>query len=195
VLPTPRAALTKTIQDWSLNSMAIKYRTFPEVSEQDAARFWGQVAVTRPDACWAWQGRTNPRRGNYGEFQLRFYRYRSHRTAYFLHYGVDPLENAVCHKCDNPLCCNPAHLWLGTRADNSADMKAKGRQSKGEHRKLAKLTNEKAKAIFIAYHRREASSYQLAAKYGVSSSVILSIARGKTWRDATAGLSFNRQRV
>ena len=60
-------------------------------------------------------------RSGYGRFKVQGIRYEAHRIAYFLHNKKDPKELLVCHSCDNPACCNPKHLWLGTSKDNIQD--------------------------------------------------------------------------
>lgn len=86
-------------------------------------RFWPKVDRRGPDECWPWLAQRQQRRGNYGRFRDRM----AHRVAYELHYGVAPGELMVCHTCDNPPCVNPAHLWLGSAAENVEDCIRKGR--------------------------------------------------------------------
>ena len=80
------------------------------------------------DGCWVWTAATNSR--GYGHATFDGARTYAHRIAYTLAYGPIPEGMFVCHRCDNPPCCNPAHLFVGTAADNAQDMAAKGRQWK-----------------------------------------------------------------
>lgn len=90
-------------------------------------RFWEKVDVGGPDECWDWQGA----RAHYGHgiINVTGRSLLAHRVAWSITHG-DPAEANVCHRCDNPPCCNPAHLFLGSQADNIADMHRKGRYVK-----------------------------------------------------------------
>jgi HNH endonuclease len=87
--------------------------------------FWANIKIGAPDECWPWQRRAMPT--GYGYiWDGERYTY-THRHAYKLTYGAIPDGLCVCHTCDNRICCNPAHLWVGTNADNMRDRDAKGR--------------------------------------------------------------------
>lgn len=94
-------------------------------------RFWSKVAVTaNPDKCWEWLDCKTPK--GYGRFSIKNVGYRAHRVAWFLTYNVWP-ELCILHKCDNPSCVNPDHLWEGTDMDNMRDMISKGRGKQWGH--------------------------------------------------------------
>ena len=102
-------------------------------------------------------------------------------------YGAIPEGMLVLHRCDNPPCVRPDHLFLGTQADNMRDMTAKGRR-KGPERPLGprKLTYEQVAAIRRLYRSGKANQYELATTFGVSQSQVSNIVRGWQWREPTA---------
>lgn len=99
-----------------------------------------------PDGCWYWLGGVQTK--GYGHFRNKT----AHRTAYFLYKNVDPGQLCVCHSCDNRLCVNPDHLWLGTHADNVRDKVSKGRQSRrGANSKTSIIKNPNCIPILKIY--------------------------------------------
>jgi len=146
-----------------------------------ADAFWLHVTSGNPNDCWEWQGGKNPK--GYGQLYYRRAQHKAHRLSWELHNGPIPGGMDVCHKCDNPPCCNPNHLFLGTRAENTLDMYAKGRnrQINGEKCHKAKLTESDIPEI-RRLHSEGMSQTALAKQYGVSQHSISSIVRGKSWK-------------
>lgn len=101
----------------------------------------------------------------------------THRLAWELYRGPLPEEACVLHSCDVPCCVNPAHLRLGTRADNAADAKRRGRAMHGETHYQAKITTRIADEIRGSRER----SVVLAARYGISRQSVADIRAGRTW--------------
>ena len=131
------------------------------------------------DACWPWSGHVN--RKGYGVLWFHGKQSLAHRVAYFLANDVWPTL-PVLHSCDNPPCCNPAHLRQGTPADNAADMVSRGRQVRGECAGAAKLTSEQVIEMRALYGTGAASQRKLAAIFCVSQVTVGTIIRRKTWR-------------
>ena len=159
---------------------------FPR-SVLEEARFWARVAVPADvDACWEWRGKRNAK--GYGLIAVDGRFLRAHRVVLQLCSGKAPPASLMsCHTCDNPRCVSPLHLFLGTNADNQADMRAKGRgyvphgkQLRGEDHPRAKLTARQVRAIRAALERG-ACAADLARRFGVSASRISSIRHGRAW--------------
>ena len=91
-------------------------------------KFWNKVDRRGPDDCWPWL-KGKDRKG-YGQTTIAYQHHRAHRLAWELANGPIPAGLCVLHRCDNPPCCNPGHLWLGTQRDNAHDAIAKGRFKK-----------------------------------------------------------------
>lgn len=146
--------------------------------------FWANVDIRGEDDCWEWMG--SYRSNGYGQYGLNGENIIAHRMAYELRYGpIGKMENGkslhVCHKCDNPKCCNPNHLFLGTPRDNVRDMIQKGRciRARGESASNTVLTERQVREI---RQLRGYSQYAVAAMYGVSRGAIAAVVRRRTWR-------------
>lgn len=104
-----------------------KTRPIEPESLKSLERFWDKVDRSGgAAACWLWTGSQKPT--GYGQVSLKGRVYLAHRVAWTLTHGAIPDGLGVLHHCDNPPCCNPAHLFLGSQGDNSADMVAKDRR-------------------------------------------------------------------
>lgn len=124
----------------------LKHPDIEAIREQ----FANLVHRREPNECWPWLGSVDT--NNYGLCYLGGTRDRAHRVAYVLANGPigrwsDRRSLSVCHECDNPICCNPAHLFEGTDADNMADKIAKGRQPRGAAHHRSKLTSSQVQAV------------------------------------------------
>ena len=148
-------------------------------------RFWDKVDVSDDNSCWEWTA--SKTRYGYGRIGVDRKTYKAHRIAWYLNTGEMP-NLLVCHKCDNPPCCNPRHLFLGTHKDNQRDKVNKGRQSKGikhalrprgrgETAATAKLREDEVRTIL----RSKKSLTSLAKEYGVSKKQIFRIKHKQAW--------------
>lgn len=135
------------------------------------------------DGCWEYQGQRDPK--GYGRFPMSGKKQLAHRAAWMLRYGDIPDGLMVCHRCDNPPCCNPHHLFLGTASDNVQDMVQKGRQNlvnpKGEDHGMAKLTSADVDEIRSTYAAGGATQRSLAEDYGICQAQVWRIVNNVCW--------------
>lgn len=151
------------------------------------ARFWSHVKWQYGDRCWIWQA------GNcrgYGHFYLSGRTFKASRIAYYLQTGIDPGDKQICHTCDNPFCCNPKHLWIGTSKDNNQDKTKKGRQAREEKHGRSKLTTSDILIIKSASD----NTVVLAKQFGVGNAIIGKIQRGILWPDVAPHLTRKSKR-
>ena len=146
----------------------------------DSERFWSKVDKSGgPDACWPWTGALF--KNGYAQIVIDYKKVRVNRAA-LMFSGVDiPPGHEVCHKCDNPPCCNPAHLFVGTRKDNAADMVAKHRQAVGEKHGRSHLTRAQVDAIRELHAGGGWTHGKLARLFGVSAPNTCMIVNRNSW--------------
>lgn len=149
------------------------------------------------EGCWEYNGYKNPL--GYGEFKIycatstpKKRKFRASRVAYAFYNGVDPGELYVCHRCDNPSCINPDHLFLGTPMDNTQDMIRKGRNASqcGESNNAAKIS-ESIVIDVIAKIREGKNNKQIAAELPICHSMVSLIRLGKTWRHVLQAANYD----
>lgn len=149
-------------------------------------RFWEKIK--KSDGCWEWQGVVNEKgygvinKGRVGEGNVL-----AHRLSWELHNGVIPEGEGyhgicVLHKCDNPSCVNPDHLFLGTNQDNINDMVSKQRNRRGENQPMSKLTDAEVKEIRKLRNTETITYDELGKKYGICGSTVYNIVNRYTWR-------------
>lgn len=146
-------------------------------------RFWQKVDVAGENECWEW---TASKRNGYGQIWLGGDVLYAHRLSWELCHGEIPDGLDVCHHCDSQGCVNPAHLFLGTAADNQADMAAKGRAAKGEGNGQSKLTEGQVIEIRRRYAAGGVCQRQLGEEYGVHRHSIGKIVRFERWAHVNA---------
>jgi hypothetical protein len=147
-------------------------------------RFWAKIKRTNPDSCWEWLGCLKGSGKGYGSIHFNGRMVRAHRVALAIKLGRSllPSEHAL-HYCDNTRCCNPAHLYPGDHAQNMRDTATRNRRIglRGSDNAKAKLNDEAVKHIRAS----TATLRYLAAKYGVSESLISLVRRRKIWTHLT----------
>lgn len=142
----------------------------------DSGRLWSAVRIgLGVDDCWIWtSGKTTH---GYGTVRGQL----AHRAAWMREHGPIPEGLGVLHRCDNPPCVRPDHLFLGTPKDNKADCVSKGRHAWGENFGTSKLTNEKAAEVKTLLSQG-VGVCEVARRFGMSSTAISEIKAGRTWR-------------
>ena len=145
-------------------------------------RFWEKVDKSNNEGCWIWLAYKNNK--GYGEIGIKHKLYLSHRISWIIHFGSIPKGMCVCHKCDNPGCVNPHHLFLGTQKDNMQDMSKKNRANPicGVKHCNAKLSEKQVLEIRKKYSGELGEQMMLSKEYGVSTETISRIVNNKMWK-------------
>lgn len=196
--------------------MRLPYNKIPTISQDTIDRFMAKIVKGGDDDCWQWLGCKC--KDGYGIFSIpievmrynkKTYPYKANRIAYFIQHRVDPKEKIVCHTCDNPYCCNPNHLFLGTDADNKKDSIAKGRANfdfggygirggKGSKRVSppanTKLSANDIKKIF-ELREGNLSQFVIADIFHVNQSEISRVLHGKRHLEVTKKLLLCQQEL
>lgn len=150
-------------------------------------RFWSRVARRGPDECWLWQGGVSS--AGYGQFDKHGRKVGAHVVAYEALHGTLPRGRVVRHKCDTPLCCNPAHLISGTHKDNADDRDKRGRYVPlhGDANGRTTVNRATVIAIFLAVKQGH-SQAAVARAYQVKPSLVYDIVHRRAHARVTEGL-------
>ncbi len=150
-------------------------------------RFWERVdRASTADGCWTWTGTLS---GGYGCIYTDGKQRRATWVSWLLHYGEPPEGMFLLHRCDNPPCVRPDHLFLGTQKDNNQDMWAKGRgklvhYQGGQHGR-ATMTEEQVAALRERYRQGGITQRALARETGIPRGTIQHMLSGATWKNVS----------
>lgn len=144
-------------------------------------RLWARLDRRNKYACWEWPGNRRP--NGYGIIYADGKQRSTHRLSWESTHGEIPAGMLVCHKCDNRLCCNPSHLFLGTQSDNIMDCVSKNRNNhvKGESHPGSVFSEFDIRYIRKMYDSGAKIQQELANEYGVRHGTISKIVRRERW--------------
>lgn len=167
-----------------LYAIGVAYLMTKYTPQEQDRLFWKKVAITaNDDLCWEWQASCV--QDGYGHFTRNNKTVVAHRFAWSYPDYIIPDGIKICHSCDNPKCCNPKHLFLGSNQDNMDDMKRKGRSPnvKGEKNPRAILTFEIVSEIRQRFSTEKIRKINLAREYNISNSQIHRILSNEHWKE------------
>lgn len=144
-------------------------------------RLWPRVEKGASNECWPWTGSLT--QAGYGLLTIQYKSYYAHRLAWELHHNEEiPEGGVICHHCDNPACCNPNHLFLGTQDDNMKDAANKKRIKHGENHHSASLTEDDIRQIRKFGEGSDLTRQQIASRFGIVRTTVNDILTGRTWQ-------------
>lgn len=146
-----------------------------------------EIHITSKKSCWLTNLSCNI--GGYPQIKINNKMKAASRVMYEIHNGEIPDDFLVCHRCDNPGCVNPEHLFLGSQKDNMADMRKKGRErkSKGSQNGIAKLNEQQVAEIKDLFNNTKLTQQQIGDLFGVDQTTISLIKTGKHWKHVQSG--------
>lgn len=174
--------MQEAIKEVAADSPKVKF------TPENLSRFWskvykdGPIIIPELGSCWMWTSTRN--KAGYGVIGISQKNYLTHRLSWEIQNGTIPKDLLVLHKCDNPSCINPEHLFLGTDADNVCDKMNKGRHRKrsGEATGTAKVTKEQVIEIRERFAQGGIHHSQIAKEFGLSRMAVSFIVRRRTWK-------------
>lgn len=142
-------------------------------------RFWPKVDKRGPDECWPWLAATD--KGGYGRFKLPAKEELAHRAMWLITFGTLTPDMWILHRCDNPPCVNPKHLFPGNQEINRLDMMLKGRHTKGVDQAKSKLVNADVIEIRRLYATGKFIQSELASQFKVCQRTINKVVNHTGW--------------
>lgn len=183
---TARFCTKKCWYEWNARNLAafnyqrFQWKTANEKEKLEQLRKNYESKVVRKEGCWDWNGVKD--KDGYGQIPCGYHKQaKAHRVSWTLHNGNIPKGIIVCHKCDNPPCTNPEHLFLGTKKDNDNDCRKKGRAAVGSKQPKAKI-KERDVIMIKRLIETGVAGYKLGKAFNISKSQISAIKNGKSWK-------------
>lgn len=155
---------------------AVKAKQTPPLPD----RFWSKVQVLGPHDCWEWTAAVRRKDEGYGAFWMDGRHQPASKVAWILTHGDLPVGLQVLHRCDNPPCCNPAHLFIGTSQQNNADKVKKMRHVFGERVVTCRLTPAQVKEIRKL--KKTKTGPEIAELFGITVAYVGEICRRESWK-------------
>ena len=178
-----RKKLIDLLPNRTLDAMKYKAKNLKLIWPTPKQRFWKYVDKKSDYECWSWTGSCN--NDGYGHLNIKNKTTRITRFSWIIHNGKIPNGLCALHRCDNPKCVNPSHLFLGTQEDNIKDMINKKRDNKakqkGENNGMHKLTLNEVKEIRKLYNKKQLTGKQIGKIFNVHQVTISRICNNKNW--------------